>query len=223
VKQYHENKWLQGESKRRLDKAVCLALAAPVGAASLTAAGLIKQIDKINPIFRQKRYGDMTGSPFEILKLTTMPGITEHTSSAGKHDPRASELGMVLRRTHVDEFPQLVNVWRGEMSIVGPRPLVPASFEDMMNRLDDSEQDQFVAARRIARPGLVDPYSAYAYHSADVADPRDMALAHIEYAESAHLRDDLKIIGAAGALVFRGITERSTAAVPDTEPLQSAA
>jgi lipopolysaccharide/colanic/teichoic acid biosynthesis glycosyltransferase len=101
-----------------------LILLAPIiGALAL----LVWWRDRANPFFRQQRMG-IDGRMFEIIKLRTMrPGAEMETGPtfAGDADPRCTPLGLILRQTHLDELPQLINVLRGEMSLVGPRPERP--------------------------------------------------------------------------------------------------
>lgn len=197
--------WLASRQKHAFDRAMCVALAAPVGAVVLPAMFLVRTIDDVDPIFRQKRYGDFNAEPFEIIKLRTMPGENRDTRSAGRHDPRASRLGLVLRRTHIDEFPQLSNVWKGDMSFVGPRPLPYLMFEPLMDHLSPSEQKEFMWARHVARPGVVDPYSALTYRYADNCDLRDLALAQIDYAHTATFTKDVQLIESAAHVAFEGL------------------
>ncbi len=98
--------------------------------------------DRKSPIFKHQRLG-RDGRPFGCLKFRTMTPNAEATLAAYlatniaaqaewaashklTHDPRVTALGRVLRKTSLDELPQLINVLRGEMSLVGPRPIVPA-------------------------------------------------------------------------------------------------
>ena len=79
------------------------------------------------PIYRQRRVGQ-DGAPFDMLKLRTMVSGAEHMGAGlavNEGDPRITRVGAFLRRFSIDELPNLVNVLRGEMSIVGPRPTDP--------------------------------------------------------------------------------------------------
>jgi lipopolysaccharide/colanic/teichoic acid biosynthesis glycosyltransferase len=84
-----------------------------------------------SPIYRQRRIG-RDGEPFEMLKLRTMVSGAEHQGAGmavNYGDPRITRVGHVLRRLSIDELPNLVNVLRGEMSIVGPRPTIQAQVD----------------------------------------------------------------------------------------------
>jgi lipopolysaccharide/colanic/teichoic acid biosynthesis glycosyltransferase len=123
-----------------------LLVAAPI----LLLAALIIWITSPGPIlFRQVRMG-RAFQPFNILKLRTMThaeGGLEYTLGA---DPRITSIGRLLRQTKLDELPQLWNVLRGDMSLVGPRPVLP--------QLTQEFRRQYAFLLRI-RPGLTDPAS----------------------------------------------------------------
>jgi len=122
--------------KRALDVVVASALLA-VSAPALTLAALLIRLETHgHPIYRQRRVG-RHGEPFELYKLRTMISGAE-TMGAGlainEGDSRITRLGAVLRRTSMDELPNLVNVLRGEMSIVGPRPTVQVQVDRYTER-----------------------------------------------------------------------------------------
>jgi putative colanic acid biosynthesis UDP-glucose lipid carrier transferase len=100
-------------------------------------------------IFRQKR-GGLHGRPFTIWKFRTMRVLEngEAVTQAQKLDPRVTRLGAVLRKTSIDELPQLWNVVRGDMSIVGPRPHALAHDRYY------SELIAGYATRQFVKPGL---------------------------------------------------------------------
>jgi exopolysaccharide biosynthesis polyprenyl glycosylphosphotransferase len=100
-------------------------------------------------IYRQTRVGE-GGHHFTILKLRTMSvdAETEAPRFAQEHDARITPIGRVLRQTHLDELPQLWNVLRGEMSIVGPRPERP-EFVDLLE-----ETVPFWTRRLLVKPGI---------------------------------------------------------------------
>ena len=103
--------------------AVGLVLVAPI----LTVAALAIKLETPGPaLFRQPRLG-LNNKPFMIYKLRTMTVDPSDDGSRGTHreDPRITRVGAFLRRTSIDELPQLINVLRGEMSVVGPRAHVP--------------------------------------------------------------------------------------------------
>lgn len=99
-----------------------LAAAAPV----LGLAALAILLEGPGPVlFRQERLG-LGGRPFTILKLRTMAAGAERSGvMTRRDDPRITRVGRFLRAARLDELPQLLNVLRGEMSLVGPRPLLP--------------------------------------------------------------------------------------------------
>jgi lipopolysaccharide/colanic/teichoic acid biosynthesis glycosyltransferase len=77
------------------------------------------------------------GEPFELLKLRTMVAGAEHIGAGlavSENDPRITRVGALLRRTSLDELPNLLNVLRGEMSVIGPRPTLPVQIEQYTER-----------------------------------------------------------------------------------------
>jgi lipopolysaccharide/colanic/teichoic acid biosynthesis glycosyltransferase len=112
--------------KRAMDVAASLLFLTILGPFFLLVAGLIK-LDSRGPVlFRQKRIGK-DGEPFYIWKFRTMRAGTHpyRRSPASNGDVRLTKVGRILRRLSIDELPQLVNVLKGEMSLVGPRPEMP--------------------------------------------------------------------------------------------------
>jgi lipopolysaccharide/colanic/teichoic acid biosynthesis glycosyltransferase len=122
--------------RRALDivfSALALALASPVLLAAMIA---IRIESRGAVIYRQRRIG-LEGTSFEMLKLRTMVSGAEHVGaglSINAGDERITRVGALLRRTSLDELPNLINVLRGEMSLIGPRPTIPAQVEQYTDR-----------------------------------------------------------------------------------------
>jgi len=113
--------------------ATVLALTSPLVALAVVA---IRLESKGHPIYRQHRIGK-DGASFDVLKLRTMVSGAEKMGAGlavDDGDSRITRVGALLRRTSVDELPNLVNVLRGEMSIIGPRPTVPVQVAQYTDR-----------------------------------------------------------------------------------------
>jgi lipopolysaccharide/colanic/teichoic acid biosynthesis glycosyltransferase len=171
-------------ASRALDLLVAslaLAVAAPVLA---LAASLIMLESRGRVFYRQRRVG-RAGAPFELWKLRTMvPGA--ETMGAGIYvvegDPRITRTGRLLRRLSLDELPNLVNVLRGEMAIVGPRPTVQEQVERYTER----------QRRRLeVRPGITG--WAQINGRASLPWPERIEL-DVWYVEHRSLRLDLRIL-----------------------------
>jgi lipopolysaccharide/colanic/teichoic acid biosynthesis glycosyltransferase len=116
----------------------------------LVLAFLIKLTSKGPVFFRQPRVGRQ-GRIFEIIKLRTMLLDAEQTTGpiwAKPNDPRITPVGKFLRMTHLDEVPQLLNVIKGEMSIVGPRPERPVFVDRFRNQIP------YYSERLRVKPGI---------------------------------------------------------------------
>ncbi len=116
----------------------------------IAAAVAVKLGDAGPVIYRQRRVGEQ-GGEFEILKLRTMRVDAEDDGAARwseADDPRVTRLGSILRRSHVDELPQLWNVLRGEMTLVGPRPERPEFVVEIERQFPN------YARRHLVKPGM---------------------------------------------------------------------
>ncbi|MFZ2050722.1 MAG: sugar transferase [Solirubrobacteraceae bacterium] len=113
--------------------ASALALASPLLAAAMLA---IRLESPGSAIYRQRRVGK-DGRPFDMLKLRTMVRGAEHIGAGlavNENDSRITRVGALLRRTSLDELPNLLNVLRGDMSLIGPRPTIPVQVQQYTPR-----------------------------------------------------------------------------------------
>ncbi|MEA2312557.1 MAG: hypothetical protein QOE28_2525 [Solirubrobacteraceae bacterium] len=188
------NPYLASRRKRALDvlgAVVALLVAAPVLA---VAAVAIRLEGRGHPIYRQRRVG-RDGVPFELYKLRTMVTGAE-TMGAGlavdAGDARITRVGAFLRRTSIDELPNLINVVRGEMSLVGPRPTVQVQVD----RYTDRQR------RRLdSRPGITGWAQVNGRASLPWAERIELDL---WYHDHATLRLDVTIMLASVRMVFTG-------------------
>ncbi|MET0930631.1 MAG: exopolysaccharide biosynthesis polyprenyl glycosylphosphotransferase, partial [Aeromicrobium sp.] len=174
----------------RLAAALLLVVLSPM----LLLAGILIRLDSPGPVvFRQTRVG-LDGRPFTIFKLRTMwvdaetrlAELTAMDEGAGPlfkmaRDPRTTRVGRTLRRTSIDEVPQLLNVLRGEMSLIGPRPGLP---------VETMTYDEWVHRRLRVKPGMT---GAWQVGGRSNLSWTDSVRLDIDYVDNARLRDDLKI------------------------------
>ncbi|MDX6666548.1 MAG: hypothetical protein QOG68_2754 [Solirubrobacteraceae bacterium] len=137
-----------GEAKRALDLVVSGLVTVLTAPLLLLLIFLVRR-DGGPALFRQVRIGE-SGRPFTMLKLRTMRELQEGDTPqwASRDDPRITRFGGLLRRTHLDELPQVINVLRGDMSLVGPRPEQP----EFVSRLEGTIP--FYTRRHLVKPGV---------------------------------------------------------------------
>jgi len=136
------------KAKRAIDTAAVVALS-PLIVVVLAVAGLLVMLESTGPvIFAQMRMGHR-GLPFRVLKLRTMYDRAEAGNHfTGKDDPRVTGVGQFLRKYRIDELPQALNILRGEMSWIGPRP------ETVELAQAYEREAPFYSYRHIVRPGI---------------------------------------------------------------------
>lgn len=180
--------------KRCLDVALCalaLVVLLPLG----VAAALAIRIDGGGPVFFTQLRAGRGGRPFRMLKFRTMvPGadrLAEPMLKA-RNDPRVTRVGRVLRRWSIDELPQLLNVLRGDMSLVGPRP-------EQVELVEAYDSDHRL--RLAVRPGLTGPMQIYG--RGDLRLDERLALER-DYIETMSLTRDLRIVVLTMAAIVRG-------------------
>jgi lipopolysaccharide/colanic/teichoic acid biosynthesis glycosyltransferase len=185
--------------KRGFD--VCIAgLALPLLSPLFAIIAVLVKVSSRGPVFfRQKRVG-LHGRPFSMLKFRSMvadaPTLGSNVSPAD--DPRVTRVGAFLRKTYLDEMPQLLNVLRGDMSLVGPRPETP-EYVAMY-----SPQERRVLG---VRPGMAGPSTLAFESEAEVlarsADPYRYYVDHLlhervrvdlDYLERQSIRYDLGVL-----------------------------
>ncbi|WP_024586614.1 sugar transferase [Aliihoeflea sp. 2WW] len=181
--------------KRLLDIAIALPLllvASPV----LTVLVLAIRLDSTGPgLFRQMRVG-RDERAFTCLKLRTMRADTGDRATHLTSADQVTRIGGFLRRTKLDELPQLWNVLKGEMSLVGPRPCLPS-------------QDELIVARRrrgvfLVRPGIT---GLAQVRGIDMSDPARLVELDARYVETMTMAGDLGIL--AQTLIGKGQGDRT--------------
>ena len=171
------------------------ALALLVLSPILLAAAIGIRLGSRGPVvYRQRRVG-RSGQEFELLKLRTMVQGSDPVGVGkvvARDDPRVTATGRLLRRTSLDEIPNLVNVLRGEMAIVGPRPTIPAQVEDYT---------PFQHRRHEVRPGL----TGWAQVQGRAGIPwEERIVLDVEYVDRRSLGLDLRILAKTAWLLVTG-------------------
>jgi lipopolysaccharide/colanic/teichoic acid biosynthesis glycosyltransferase len=192
---------VQGGGRRVFDlffSLLLLCLTGPVLACAMLAVWL-ESLGRHPVIYRQKRVG-LHGRLITILKLRTMCVDAERDGPcmATRNDPRVTRLGRILRLSHIDELPQLINVLRGDMSLIGPRPERPefvAQYE---------QQIEGYALRHWVKPGITGLAQVRFNYAVSLEDTLVKFYLDLDYIKNCSLRMDLAILLQTLSVVFTG-------------------
>jgi lipopolysaccharide/colanic/teichoic acid biosynthesis glycosyltransferase len=170
---------------------LALAVTAPVLLAAMVA---IRLESPGHPIYRQRRVG-RDGAQFDVLKLRTMVTGAEAMGAGmavSEGDARITRVGSVLRRSSIDELPNLVNVLRGEMAIIGPRPTIPVQVAQYTER----------QRRRLTlRPGITGWAQVHGRTSLPWSERIELDLWYVDHRS---WRVDLRILARTARMVVAG-------------------
>ena len=186
--------YIHSRRKRALDVVLAGLAVVPAAPILALAAIAIRLESHGHPIYRQRRVGH-NGHEFDVVKLRTMVSGAEKMGArlaVDEGDTRITRVGAVLRRTSLDELPNLLNILRGEMSLVGPRPTLQVQVDQYTDR----------QRRRLeARPGLTG--WAQVNGRASLPWPERIEL-DIWYIDNASLRLDLRILALSVRMAITG-------------------
>lgn len=186
--------------KRAFDLFVAIALLLVSVPAGVLIILLIPLTSKGPVFFVQERIG-VGKKPFKLIKFRTMVQNAEINGPqwAQKDDDRVTKLGKVLRKTRLDEFPQIINVFKGEMSLIGPRP----EREYFVNQL--SEKIPFYSLRFFVKPGITGWAQVNYRYGADEKDAIEKLRYELYYIKNQSLILDYKILLKTIRVVLTGI------------------
>jgi exopolysaccharide biosynthesis polyprenyl glycosylphosphotransferase len=163
-------------------------------------AGLVRISSKGDVFYRQIRVG-LNGINFTLLKFRTMNvGSEDQTGPiwSMKEDPRTTNIGKRLRRYHLDEIPQLLNVFYGHMSIIGPRPERPEIIESLIKEVP------YYSHRLKVKPGVTGWAQVKGLYDSNITDVKSKLKLDFYYIENMSILLDLKIIFITIIIVLKG-------------------
>ncbi|MGI8548473.1 MAG: sugar transferase [Gemmatimonadaceae bacterium] len=155
-----------------------------------TRVGMDRRRRPATAVF-DRRQTDVGGRAFRIIKFRSMRADAEQGTGAvwaTQDDPRITPVGRFLRKTRLDELPQLFNVVLGDMNIVGPRPERPSIFAELRQNIED------YPLRQRARPGITGWAQINRAYDASLDDVRAKVQFDLEYLERQSVMEDLKIM-----------------------------
>ena len=152
---------------------------------------LLTKLTSKGPVIYTQIRCSKDGKPFKMYKIRSMYVNAEARGEAvwaGKHDPRVTAVGRIMRRLHLDELPQIVNVWRGEMTVIGPRPERPEIVEQLKKEISGYEY------RMLVLPGLTGFAQLNRPSDTDLRDVKKKLILDLEYIERASFWFDMRIL-----------------------------
>jgi sugar transferase EpsL len=189
--------------KRTID-VVGAALGLLAGVPVFALVALLIRLTMGPPVFFRQMRGGLRGAVFSIYKFRTMSDARDASGALLPDNRRLTRLGRVLRRTSIDEFPQLWNVVKGDMSLVGPRPLMAEYLE---------RYNSFQRRRHEVRPGLTGLAQIQGRNAVDWNRRFEL---DVWYVDHCSLWLDAKILAATfWKLLGRASSEKEFAAIPE--------
>ena len=177
-----------GRMKRVLDLVVGV-VGLPVLLAAIPAVAVLNLFANRGSLFYRQRRVGKGGREFEILKFRTMRADGGPTRWTTDDDPRVTPVGRLLRKSHLDELPQLINIIRGDLSVVGPRPEQPHYVTEL------TEKIPFYRLRHLVRPGLTGWAQVKYPYGANELDAVEKLQYEFYYLRHQSLSLDLRIVG----------------------------
>jgi len=189
------------EKFKRLSDIVLSMIGLTIAAPIVAFAAILIKLNSRGPIvYKQNRVGE-GGKVFQIYKLRTMNLDAEKGTGAVwsvKNDPRVTDVGKVLRKTHIDEIPQLFNVIKGDMSIVGPRPERPELVRDFRSAIRDYEK------RLKVKPGITGVAQVWHKYDESIRDVKKKIKYDLLYTKKMGLWLDLRVLAQTAVVVATG-------------------
>lgn len=186
--------------KRILDLVASLTILVLTAPITIASAIIIKLESKGPILYKQERLG-LEGKPIKVMKFRSMVNDAEKKSGpvwAQKNDPRVTKFGNFMRKTRIDEIPQMFNILKGEMSLVGPRP-ERAHFVEML-----SKEIPLYKRRMRVRPGVTGWAQVKHKYDESVDDVKTKLKYDLFYIENMSIRMDISIMFRTILVVFFG-------------------
>ena len=187
------------ERAKRLLDIVAAALFSIPAALLFPVIALLIKIESRGPVFYKQQRVGKNGKVFEFIKFRSMiegADIIDGKKGSGE-DERHTRVGRLLRKTYLDELPQIINIFRGEMSFVGPRPERPEFVEIL------KENVQFYETRLLVRPGITGWAQIRMANDASVEDAPEKLQYDLYYVKNRSLLMDLGIMLKTAAILVR--------------------
>lgn len=189
---------------KRIWETALVVLTFPIWASLAVFIALLVRLDSKGPIlFKQRRIG-LYGQPFEMYKFRSMYADAESNgpSFAQIRDARVTRVGAVLRKFRLDEIPQLLNVLKGDMSLIGPRP------EQEAFAVQFAQEIPFFETRHFVRPGLTGWAQVVHGYTSDQTGAREKLAYDLYYVKNFSFWLDLLIVIKTLSVIFRGFGAR---------------
>jgi len=183
VSKYYRFKWY-------VDVVISI-MTLPVTGSLILLFMLLTKLTSKGPVFYTQVRCSKNGKPFTMYKIRSMAVEAESKDGAvwaKKRDPRVTAIGRFMRRLHLDELPQIWNVWRGEMTVIGPRPERPEIIAQLRKEVPCYEH------RMLVTPGMTGYAQLNRPPDTDVKDVRKKLILDLEYIEKASFWFDIRIL-----------------------------